>query len=56
MPDCPGSSAYESLSPFTGAVRLAVSAIAIATLALLPQTSRADVTFWVPDLFGSLAL
>src|SRR6266446_9399696 len=35
-----------------------VGALAIATLALLPQISRADesgVSFWVPGQFGSLA-
>ena len=46
-------------SAFTKAIRPAVvGAIAIATLALLPQISRADesgISFWVPGLFGSLA-
>src|SRR3979411_656314 len=44
---------------FIGAIRPAlVGAIAITTLALLPQISRADesgISFWVPGLFGSLA-
>jgi len=44
---------------FAGASRQAlVGAIAVATLAVLPQISRADesgISFWVPGLFGSLA-
>jgi hypothetical protein len=46
-------------SAFTKGIRPAVvGAIAIASLALLPQISRADesgISFWVPGLFGSLA-
>jgi hypothetical protein len=44
---------------FAGASRTAlIGAVAVATLALLPQISRADesgISFWVPGQFGSLA-
>ena len=44
-------------SGFAGVLRPAVAS-AVAMLALLPQTSRADeggISFWLPGQFGSLA-